>query len=256
MRAFVFVFVGCFIAALTGSPPSRAAYGQAVVQTVTVDAQANVFAAGVGGLKANGGGKKPTVIQFEPFKKQVLWFTNIVGKVSCCSGGSTFNGPEGGTNAGGSTDIQSSGGISGIIDKNRTMFLVGVFIGSPGPAAPGPTRLDVTYKGQTLAFQKDKDAWKQVAPASKAADSAKMDALLTALTNTRANSFADSRTATGLESPELAVTVKYEDGQKQEKVSFARKGTDAFARREGDVSAAKLDAGQLDAIEKALDAVK
>jgi hypothetical protein len=118
------------------------------------------------------------------------------------------------------------------------------------------TRLDVTYKGQTLAFQKDKDAWKQVTPASKAADSGKMDALLTALTNTRANSFADGKTATGLESPELTVAVKYEDGQKQEKVSFARKGTDVFARREGDASAAKLDAGQLDAIERALDAVK
>jgi len=118
------------------------------------------------------------------------------------------------------------------------------------------TRLDVTYKGQTLAFQKDKDAWKQVAPASKAVDPGKMDALLTALTNVRATSFADAKTATGLESAELTVTDKYEDGQKQEKVSFGRKGTDVFARREGDASAAKLDAGQLDAIEKALDAVK
>jgi hypothetical protein len=118
------------------------------------------------------------------------------------------------------------------------------------------TRLDITYKGQTLAFQKDKEAWKQVAPASKAVDSAKMDALLTALTNARANGFADAKTATGLESPELTVADKYEDGQKQEKVAFARKGTDVFARREGDASAAKLDAGQLDAIEKALDAVK
>jgi hypothetical protein len=118
------------------------------------------------------------------------------------------------------------------------------------------TRLDITYKGQALAFQKDKDAWKQVAPANKPADSGKMDALLTSLTNTRANSFVDSKTATGLESPELTLTVKYEDGQKQEKVSFARKGTDVFARREGDAAAAKIDAGQLDSIEKALDAVK
>ena len=153
IRALAFAFVACFVAALTGTTPGRAAYGQAVVQTVTVDAQANVFGAGVGGIKANGGGKKPVVIQFEPFKKQVLWFTNIAGKVSCCSGGSTFNGPEGGTNAGGSTDIQSSGGISGIIDKKRTMFLVGVFVGYPGPAAPGPARLDVTYSaGQTDIF--------------------------------------------------------------------------------------------------------
>ena len=118
------------------------------------------------------------------------------------------------------------------------------------------TRLDITYKGQTLAFQKDKDAWKQVAPATKAADSGKMDALLTSLTNTRANSFVDSKTATGLESPELTVAVKYADGQKQEKVSFARKGSDTHAQRQGDTSAAKIDASQLDAIEKALDALK
>ena len=118
------------------------------------------------------------------------------------------------------------------------------------------TRLDITYKGQTLAFARDKDTWKQMAPANKAADSAKMDALLTALTGARATTFADKVTATGLESPELTVTVKYEDGQKQEKVSFARRGTDVFARREGDASAAKLDAGQLAAIEKAIDAVK
>jgi hypothetical protein len=118
------------------------------------------------------------------------------------------------------------------------------------------TRVDITYKGQTLAFQKDKDTWKHVSPANKTVDSGKMDALLTALTNTRAGSFADSKTATGLESPELTVAVKYADGQKQEKVSFARKGTDVFARREGDASAAKLDAGQLDAIEKAIDALK
>jgi hypothetical protein len=118
------------------------------------------------------------------------------------------------------------------------------------------TRLDIAYKGQTLAFQKDKDAWKQVSPANKAVDAGKMDALLTALTNARANSFADAKTVTGLDAPELTVSDKYEDGAKQEKVSFARKGTDVFARREGDASAAKLDASQLDSIEKALDAVK
>jgi len=83
-----------------------------------------------------------------------------------------------------------------------------------------------------------------------------MDTLLTALTNTRANSFAEGKTATGLESPELTIAVTYEDGQKHEKVSFARKGTDVFARREGDASAAKIDASQLDTIEKAIDAVK
>jgi hypothetical protein len=118
------------------------------------------------------------------------------------------------------------------------------------------TRVEITYKGQTLAFEKDKDNWKQIAPANKAADTTRVEALLTALTNTRATGFADKIAGTGLDSPELTVSVKYEDGQKQEKVGFARKGTDVHAQRQGDASAAKIDASQLDAIEKALDALK
>jgi hypothetical protein len=118
------------------------------------------------------------------------------------------------------------------------------------------TRVDITYKGQTLAFEKAKDNWKQVAPSNKAADTTKVEALLTALTNTRATGFVDKIAGTGLDAPELTVTVKYEDGQKQEKVAFARKGTDVHAQRQGDASAAKIDASQLDAMEKALDALK
>jgi hypothetical protein len=145
-RALSFLAITLTFAMLAANAaPGRAALSQTAVRTVTVDAGANVFAAGVGGLKANGGGKKPVIVAFEPFKRQVLLFTSVLDKVSCCSGGNTFNGPEGGTNAGGSTDILSSGGISGIIDHNRTMFLVGVFVGSPGPTPPGPERKDVTY---------------------------------------------------------------------------------------------------------------
>jgi hypothetical protein len=155
-RALSFLAITLTFAMLAASAaPGRAALSQTAVHTVTVDAGSNVFAAGAGGLKTNGGGKKPVIVSFQPFKKQVLTFTSVLGKVSCCSGGSTFNGPEGGTNAGGSTDIQSSGGISGMIDHNRTMFLAGVFVGSPGPAAPGPERKDVTYdRGKSDIYPK------------------------------------------------------------------------------------------------------
>jgi hypothetical protein len=118
------------------------------------------------------------------------------------------------------------------------------------------TRIDVARKGQTVAFEKDKETWKQVAPAAKPVDGAKVDALITALTNTRAASFVDTIAGTGLDNPELTVTIKYEDGQKQEKVSFGRSGSDAYARREADASAAKIDSSALDAINKALDALK
>jgi len=115
------------------------------------------------------------------------------------------------------------------------------------------TRLEIVRGGQTLTFEKDKDAWKQVTPAVKAADGAKVDALLTALTGARATGFAEK--APALDTPDFTATLKFDEG-KTDKVSFARKGTDAFARRESDASAAKIDAATLDAIVKAIDALK
>ena len=117
------------------------------------------------------------------------------------------------------------------------------------------TRVEVTRQGQTLAFEKEKDTWKQVTPAAKAADAAKVEALLTALSNTRAAGFETKIAATGLETPELVATIKFDEG-KQEKVTFAKKGTDGFARREGDTAAAKIDLPTLDNIVKAFDALK
>jgi hypothetical protein len=117
------------------------------------------------------------------------------------------------------------------------------------------TRVEITRGSQTVAFEKDKDAWKQVTPAAKPADTAKVEALLSALAATRATGFEEKIAATGLDTPEIAVTVKFDEG-KQEKVTFARKGPDAFARRDGDAAAAKIDAATLDGILKALDALK
>ena len=119
------------------------------------------------------------------------------------------------------------------------------------------TRLEIVRGGQTIAIEKVKgqDGWKQVTPAAKPADAAKVEALLTALTSARATSFVDSTAGTGLESPELSVSIAYEDGLKHEKVAFGRKGADVYARREGD-AAAKIDVTALDGIVKALDALK
>ena len=91
------------------------------------------------------------------------------------------------------------------------------------------TRIEIVRGAQTITMEKEKgkDAWKQVTPAPKPADTAKVDALLNALTGARAASFADKATATGLDTPEVSVTITYEEGQKHEKVLFARKGADA-----------------------------
>ena len=86
------------------------------------------------------------------------------------------------------------------------------------------TRVEVVRAGQTTAYEKSKspakgteppkDVWKQVVPASKDVDAAKVDALLTSLTNARATSFVDKATPTGLDTPELAVTLKYRGRRK------------------------------------------
>jgi hypothetical protein len=115
------------------------------------------------------------------------------------------------------------------------------------------TRVEIVRGNQIVAFEKDKDTWKQVTPAAKAVDGAKVDALITALTNTRATGFVDK--APALDTPELTATLKFDEG-KQEKVVFARKGPDAFARRDGDPGAAKIDAASVDAVIKALDVLK
>ena len=120
------------------------------------------------------------------------------------------------------------------------------------------TRVEIVRGAQTIALEKEKgkDVWKQVTPAPKPADTAKVDALLNALTGARAASFVDKTTATGLDTPELSVTIAYDEGQKHEKVLFARNGSDAYARRDGDAAAARIDATALDGIIKALEALK
>lgn len=116
------------------------------------------------------------------------------------------------------------------------------------------TRVEAVRNGQTIAFEKAGDKWKQVAPTAKDADATKVDALTSALTGARATSFVEKTSA--LDKPELIVTMKYDEGKKQERVVFGRQGSDGFARRDPDVGAAKIDAATLDGIIKALDALK
>src|SRR5258708_39378440 len=84
------------------------------------------------------------------------------------------------------------------------------------------TRIELTRNGQTIVLEKEKgkDAWKQVAPAAKAADAAKVEAQVTALTGIRATSFADNLARRGLESPDLTVSLACDDGQKHENIPF------------------------------------
>jgi hypothetical protein len=52
------------------------------------------------------------------------------------------------------------------------------------------------------------------------------------------------------------VSIKFEEGKKEERVTFARAGSDAFATRTGEPGAAKIESATLDAIAKALQELK
>lgn len=126
-------------------------------------------------------------------------------------------------------------------------------------------RVEVTRAGQTVAFEKTKvkgkdgkeeEKWRQVLPAPRDVDGAKVDSLLTAITGARADTYVDDTKALSKSKPELTVVIKYDEGKKQDRVTFARSGADAYAQRTGEPGAAKIAASTLDAIVKALDDLK
>jgi hypothetical protein len=83
-----------------------------------------------------------------------------------------------------------------------------------------------------------------------------METLLSGLSNLRAQSFADPGAKTGLDAPVATISARFDEANKQERVSFGRAGTDVFAGRGDEPGAARLEAAAFDEALKALDAVK
>ena len=128
------------------------------------------------------------------------------------------------------------------------------------------TRIEIVRAGQTHTFEKtktknkegqDEEKWRQVSPQTRELDQASFDALVSALTGIRATGFVDAAAAAkALAAPELAVTIKFDEGKKEEKVTLGKAGTDAFASRAGEPGAAKVDASAIDNAAKALQELK
>jgi hypothetical protein len=127
------------------------------------------------------------------------------------------------------------------------------------------TSVQITRGPEALAFEKTrgqgKDAaekWRESKPAAKDVDASAFDTFLTKLANQRAQSFVETgrKTKTGLESPVMVVVVRFDEGKKEEKVTFGRVGTDVYAAIAGQPGAAKVDATEFDDAVKALDALK
>jgi hypothetical protein len=128
------------------------------------------------------------------------------------------------------------------------------------------TRLEIVHSGQTHTFEKtktknkegqDEEKWRQTSPQARDVDQAKFDALISAITGVRATTFVDAATAAkALAAPELTVAIKFDEGKKEDRVTFAKAGSDAFAARSGEPGAAKIESSAIEGIVKALEELK
>ena len=126
------------------------------------------------------------------------------------------------------------------------------------------TRFEILAGKETRAYERVKgtgdnavDTWKQVAPAGKTVDASNLEGALLEFSNLRADSFVDRVPATtGASNPTTVIAVKFEDGKKDERVTFIVSGGSAFATRPDQPGALKLEAGKLEAAIKKLDALK
>lgn len=121
-------------------------------------------------------------------------------------------------------------------------------------------RVELTRAGQTVTFERVKgagenaqDTWKRVTPNPADVDKAKMDSFLAGLADIRGTTFTPTTANTGLDKPALVVYAKFEDGKKEERVTFGQSGSDVYFSRPGEPGAAKADAEKFNDAIKALD---
>ena len=121
------------------------------------------------------------------------------------------------------------------------------------------TRVEFTRGSQTIILERVKgqgdkpDSWRRVSPNPADADKSKVESLLAGLADIRVTSFIDSIAKTGLDKPAMTVLAKFEDGKKEERVSFGKNGTDVYALIPGQPGAGKIEAEKFDEANKSLD---
>lgn len=127
------------------------------------------------------------------------------------------------------------------------------------------TRIEVLRQGESFTFEKarqknkegqEEEKWRQTSPTARDVEQPKVDALVSAATAARATSFVAKAAGPPLDKPELTVTITSEEGKKQERVMFGRRGADAFAWHAGMPDVAKIDPSTIDNITQALEALK
>jgi hypothetical protein len=127
------------------------------------------------------------------------------------------------------------------------------------------TRLEIARAGQTFVFEKTKaknkdgqeeEKWRQVSPQARDVDQSKVESLLSAITGAQATAAPTEAAKAALTKPELTIAIKYDDGKKEDRVTFARNGKAAFAARASEPAGVTVDASTIDNIVKALEELK
>jgi hypothetical protein len=126
------------------------------------------------------------------------------------------------------------------------------------------TRFEITRGKDIRAFERVKgtgenavDTWKQVMPAEKTVDSSNLEGALLDFSNLRAESFVErAGPATGHNNPTAVIAVKFDDGKKEERVTFGSAGGGTFATRSDQPGALKLEAGKFEAALKKIDTLQ
>lgn len=128
------------------------------------------------------------------------------------------------------------------------------------------THIELVRGKDTVAFDKikgakpeDEDKWQITKTAGAKpidADKSKMGVFLAKLESLRAMTFVDSTARTGLDMPALTVSAKFDEGKKEERVTFAKTGSDVYAGRPGEPGAAKVNPSEYDDVLKKLDELR
>jgi hypothetical protein len=122
-------------------------------------------------------------------------------------------------------------------------------------------RLEITREGQKLVFEKREaggegtasaDGWRQTAPTERDIEAAKMDTLLSALSNVRAESWTEGPAQPGAGQSPLVVSLTF-DKDRQERLTFWRAGEDAQVARADEPGAAIISTPDYENIVRALD---
>ena len=132
------------------------------------------------------------------------------------------------------------------------------------------TALTVVRGDRTIRFEKrpaaeveaaeeeagaGEETWRRIEPEPADVERPEMDALLRALSDLRADSFVESRRATGLDAPLVAITATFGEDGEEERVLIGRSDDASYGLHGDEPGAAVLDPDAVDDAVEALDAL-